>query len=259
MNDLLSKLIFVAGWGQLSVLIAAALVPIRLNWRESFQPLSRLHRQMYWVYGGYVVLSIIAFGLLSLLYSRELAGGSGLARGFCLYISIFWGIRLGLQAVLDVKRHLTAWWLNAGYFGLTFLFAFFTGVFGWSAIFAEPTPEETPLMASRSPLEPGETTIRTADDAIRRFQEVRREIRYPVRPEESITATRELTMNAWDLFERGLLPQEKIHAPLFGESIVLNQKGSCWVVVADTPLGGGLIACFNDSGRLLFAWRFPEG
>ena len=58
---------------------------------------------MYWVYGGYVVLSIVAFATLSIFNSRELASGSGLARGFCAYVAVFWGIRVGLQAVFDVK------------------------------------------------------------------------------------------------------------------------------------------------------------
>jgi len=49
MDTGLSRLIFVAGVGQLSVLIASALVPIRLNWREELVKLSRLHRQMYWL------------------------------------------------------------------------------------------------------------------------------------------------------------------------------------------------------------------
>ena len=55
MQAYLPNLLFIAGIGQLSVLVASALVPIRLKWRDEFQPLSRLHRQMYWVYGGYVV------------------------------------------------------------------------------------------------------------------------------------------------------------------------------------------------------------
>ena len=57
----LARLIFLAGIGQSGILIASALVPFQLNWREELRCLSRLHRQMYWVYGGYVVLSIIAF------------------------------------------------------------------------------------------------------------------------------------------------------------------------------------------------------
>src|SRR5262249_37193582 len=93
----LDWLIFLAGFGQLAVLIASALVPVRLKWTKSFQALPRLHRQLFWIYGGYIVLAIVAFGLLSLLHSGELAGGGGLARALCAYIAVFWGIRLALQ------------------------------------------------------------------------------------------------------------------------------------------------------------------
>jgi hypothetical protein len=89
---------------------------------------------MYWVYGGYVVMAILAFGLISLFHAREIAAGSGLARGFCGYIAIFWGVRLLLQGVFDVKEHLTAWWLKAGYHTLTVLFLCFTLIYGYAAI-----------------------------------------------------------------------------------------------------------------------------
>ena len=79
----LPTLIFVAGLAQLSVLVASALVPIRLNWRNDLQVLNRLQRQMYWVYGGYVVLSIIALGLICLFNAHELGAGSRLARSMC--------------------------------------------------------------------------------------------------------------------------------------------------------------------------------
>ncbi len=133
METELSDWIVAAGIGQLSILIASSIVPFRLNWREDLKSLPTLHRQMYWVYGGYVVLSIIAFALISILNARELASGTGLARGFCCYVALFWGIRLALQSVFDVKEHLTARWLKAGYFALTVLFAFFTVVYGWAA------------------------------------------------------------------------------------------------------------------------------
>ena len=71
--------------------------------RAEFQCLPRLHRQMYWAYGGYIVLSIVAFGLISLFNAEALASGSRLARSFCLYVALFWGIGSTLQAVLDVK------------------------------------------------------------------------------------------------------------------------------------------------------------
>ncbi len=134
----LAHLIVVAGVGQLGVLIASAIVPFQLNWREQLGRLSRLHRQMYWVYGGYVVMSIVAFAILSILNASELARGSGLARGFCLYVAVFWGIRLALQGVLDVKDHLTAWWLKTGYALLTVLFATFTIIYTWAAVHTAP-------------------------------------------------------------------------------------------------------------------------
>jgi hypothetical protein len=134
MNEHLATAIFVAGFAQLCVLVASALVPIRLNWRESLTGLPRLHRQLYWIYGGYVVLGIIGNGLLAMINADALAEGSTLARCVCGYIAIFWGIRLSLQTVLDVKEHLRTWWLYAGYHTLTLLFAAFTGLFGYAAL-----------------------------------------------------------------------------------------------------------------------------
>ena len=134
MQELMPTLIFLAGVGQLGVLIASALVPFQLKWKTELAVLSRLHRQMYWVYGGYVVLAIAAFGLISLFNARELANGSALARGVCGYIGVFWGIRLALQWVFDVKDHISTWWLSLGYYTLTILFASFTLLYGFAAL-----------------------------------------------------------------------------------------------------------------------------
>ena len=119
-------LITLAGAGQLCVLVASALVPARLNWKQDLASLSRLHRQMYWTYGGYVVMAIIAFSVISLLNAGELAEGGLLARSICAYIMVFWGVRLALQTVFDVKEHLPTWWLVAGYHPFPRLFLFFT-------------------------------------------------------------------------------------------------------------------------------------
>jgi hypothetical protein len=136
MQELMPTLIFLAGAGQLGVLIASALVPFQLKWKTELAVLSRLHRQMYWVYGGYVVLAIAAFGLISLFNASELANGSGLARGVCGYISAFWGGRLALQWIfdIDVKEHLSTWWLRLAYHALTILFAGFTLLYGFAAL-----------------------------------------------------------------------------------------------------------------------------
>lgn len=130
----LSAAIFVAGVGQLSVLVASALVPMQLQWKSVLAPLPPLVRQLFWVYGGYVVLSIISLGTISILCADELAGGSLLARAFCAYVMLFWGIRLSLQPFLQAQPFLTKWWLHCGYHLLTALFAGFTAIFAWGAV-----------------------------------------------------------------------------------------------------------------------------
>jgi len=126
--------IFVAGFGQLSVLVASSLVPVRLDWRNTLAPLPVLVRQLFWVYGGYVVLSIVSLGLICVFQAKELAAGSGLARAFCAYATLFWGIRLSLQSFLSVRPFLTTWWLHCGYHLLTVLFTGFTIVFAWGVM-----------------------------------------------------------------------------------------------------------------------------
>jgi hypothetical protein len=135
-TDTLARLLTAAGVAQFGILIASAMVPIQLRWRTELAVLSRLHRQMYWTYGGYVVLSIVAFALLSIVNARELASGTGLARGVCAYVAVFWGVRVVLQGVFDVSEHLTAWWLKAGYMALTLIFAALTLLYAWAAIAA---------------------------------------------------------------------------------------------------------------------------
>jgi hypothetical protein len=134
MDITLADAIRAAGVGQLGVLVASALVPFRLNWARDLASLPRLHRQMYWTYGGYVALGIVALGGTSVACADDLAGGSRLGRAVCLYGAAFWGVRLGLQAVFDVTPHLTAWWLTAGCHALTGLFLFFTAVYAVAAV-----------------------------------------------------------------------------------------------------------------------------
>jgi hypothetical protein len=129
-----ARLIFIGGIGQLCILIAAAMVPFRLNWRSELRCLPRLHRQMYWVYGGYTLMSIIALGLLSIFNAAEIGSGSGLARGFCAYVAAFWGVRVALQPIFDVKEHLSEWWLKIGYSALTITFAALTIIYSWVAL-----------------------------------------------------------------------------------------------------------------------------
>lgn len=131
----LSNLILFGGILHLGTLIGSAQVPKELNFREELPKLAPLFQHWIWTAGGYIVLNILAFGLVSLFFSNELAAGSSLARAVCGFIAVFWGIRLLIQCFLfDAKSYLTNWFLRAGYHGLTAVFTYHTLVYGWAAI-----------------------------------------------------------------------------------------------------------------------------
>jgi len=134
MNLNLANAIFWLGCGQLCVLVASALVPVRLDWRHELAGLPQLVRQLFWIYGGYVVLSIVSLGVICLVNADELAAGSPLARSFCAYGAAFWGIRISLQPFLAAREFLTTWWLRPGYHLLSLLFAAFVVVYGWGLV-----------------------------------------------------------------------------------------------------------------------------
>ncbi|MCA8993530.1 MAG: hypothetical protein KDA88_16195 [Planctomycetaceae bacterium] len=132
LNDVL--LVQIAGVLQLCILVASAIVPFQMDWKRELGTLPKLHRQLYLIYGGYVVLGITWLGITTLSCAEYLVEPTPVARAFCIYATLFWGIRLSLQTILDAKPFLTRWWLTAGYHLLTVLFASFTFLFGWLTI-----------------------------------------------------------------------------------------------------------------------------
>ena len=73
-------LILIGGVLHFLTLIASVMVPKTLDWKGELAKLIPFLRTLFWVYGVFIVLTIIAFGVLSLLNFRELAGGETLAR-----------------------------------------------------------------------------------------------------------------------------------------------------------------------------------
>lgn len=131
----LAQLIFVGGILHFGILIASALVPQVLDWKASLGKLDALTRQLIWVHGAFIVLVIIGFGLLSLGYAADLASGTPLARGMCLFIALFWSARLLVQIfVFDAKVYLKTTFLKLGYHGLTLVFLFHALVYTWAAM-----------------------------------------------------------------------------------------------------------------------------
>ena len=127
--------LLVGGLLHFVVLIASALTPRVLDWRANLAALHPFLRRLFWVYGCFIVLVIVSFGVLTLFHAEELASGGSLSRSVCAMIALFWLARLGVQFfVFDARPFLTTTFLRLGYHGLTLLFTALVFIYGYAAL-----------------------------------------------------------------------------------------------------------------------------
>ena len=87
--------LWAAGVGHFCILGASFQVPRRLGWKQDLAKLTSFNRKLMWTYGAFTVLTIIAFGILSLLLHNEMLRGDKAALGIASFIGIFWSARVG--------------------------------------------------------------------------------------------------------------------------------------------------------------------
>lgn len=92
--------VFLAGIGQLALAAGSVAIPQVLDWRGKLATLDPLLRRLFWVYAGYILATNFAFGLLSIVFARELTSGDPLARSVCGFIAVYWTARLVIQFAL---------------------------------------------------------------------------------------------------------------------------------------------------------------
>lgn len=130
MNEYLPTVLQIAGLLHFALLTASFSVPGVLRWKEELRKVDPLTRQLFLVHGGFIVLTIIAFGVMSLALAHALVGGSTLGVALAGFISLFWLCRLLVQLFyFHAEAHLTNAFLRLGYRALTLLFVFFTAVY----------------------------------------------------------------------------------------------------------------------------------
>ena len=95
--DAFGLALWTAGIGHFCVLIASFQVPSRLQWREDLKKLTPFNRKLMWVHGAFAVLTIIAFGTLTLALHDEMLRGDRAALGMALFIGIYWALRIGVD------------------------------------------------------------------------------------------------------------------------------------------------------------------
>jgi hypothetical protein len=76
-------------------------------YRAEIAKLSPFVREVFIVQNIYIVTTVAMFGIVSIVFASELAGGSGLGRFLSGFLAIFWGGRIIIQLFFydkEVKR-----------------------------------------------------------------------------------------------------------------------------------------------------------
>ncbi len=90
--------LWLAGVAHFVILIASFQVPYRLHWKRDLQSLMPFNRKLLWVQGGFTVLTIFAFGILTLVLHSELLRGDRAALGLAAFIGMYWSARVLVDA-----------------------------------------------------------------------------------------------------------------------------------------------------------------
>ena len=96
-EHLLNLALWLAGIGHFCVLGASFQVPARLNWKEDLPKLSTFNRKLMYVYGGFTVLTIAAFGVLTLFLHQEMLHGERAATALAVFIAVYWTSRIAVD------------------------------------------------------------------------------------------------------------------------------------------------------------------
>jgi len=127
-EEVFSTALWLAGIGHFCVLIASFQVPSRLGWKEDLQKLTSFNRKLMWVHGGFAVLTIIAFGALTLALHAEMLRGDRPALGLALFIGVYWALRIAVDFLYYDHKD----WPRGGVFMIGHIFL--TSLFGYLAI-----------------------------------------------------------------------------------------------------------------------------
>jgi hypothetical protein len=90
--------LWVAGAAHFVILLASFQLPYRLRWKQDLAQLMAFNRKLLWVQSGFTVLTIVAFGTLTLVLHKELLEGGRAAMGLAAFIGIYWTARILVDA-----------------------------------------------------------------------------------------------------------------------------------------------------------------
>jgi hypothetical protein len=133
MEQLFNIDLWIVGAAHFVILIASFQLPYRLRWKQDLQQLIPFNRKLLWVQSGFTVLTIVAFGALTLALHTELLQGDRASLGLAAFIGTYWTARILVDALYfshadwpkgtafvvgHVLLTLLFSWLAASYIGL---------------------------------------------------------------------------------------------------------------------------------------------
>ena len=127
---------WLAGLGHFVILLASFQVPSRMRWKQDLAQLMPLNRKLLWVQRSFTVLTIVAFGTLTLALHTELLRGDRAALGLACFIGTYWTARILVDAFyFSHEDWPKGWKFVVGHILLTCLFVAlacsYLGLFAW--------------------------------------------------------------------------------------------------------------------------------
>jgi hypothetical protein len=129
-TNTLTLLLQFAGILHLGLICAGSMMPGVVNLRAHLAPLPAFIRRLFWVYYAFIGLCLVSFGSLTFAFAGTLAAGGILARAFCVFLAVFWTLRLIVATfVFDLRPYLTSVWRRIGYQATNFVFIYLPVVY----------------------------------------------------------------------------------------------------------------------------------
>src|SRR5438552_614064 len=126
----LTLLLQAAALLHIGLICAGASMPKAVNLTANLKRLPSFIRRLFLVYYAFIGLMLVGFGTLTFVFADAMARGEPLARGLCILLTAFWGLRLIAAAfIFDVRPYLTNWFYRIGYHVLNLAFVYILAVY----------------------------------------------------------------------------------------------------------------------------------
>jgi hypothetical protein len=129
-TNTLTLLLQFAGILHLGLLCAGLMMPRVVGLRTHLATLPRFIRRLFWVYYTFIGLCLVSFGCLTFTLANTLAEGSTLATAVCLFLAVFWILRLIVATfIFDLSPYLTSLPRQIGYHATSLVFIYLPVVY----------------------------------------------------------------------------------------------------------------------------------